>query len=125
MAIKIIDRSKLNAKTQRFVEREVSSMEKMDHPNIVCLFQVIHTHSKIYIVCDYADGGDLYTKVSDEGRFPDKKCKIFFGQMVSAIEYMVRIQALHWRSIDLIINSSSYSCYHVPKTESMFPLTVV
>lgn len=95
----------MNAKTQRFVDREVSSMEKMDHPNIVCLFQVIHTCSKIYIVCDYADGGDLYTKVLDEGRFPEKTCKIFFGQMVSAIDYMVRMQTLPERSIGLTINS--------------------
>lgn len=37
--------------------REVAIMKRMDHPNIVKLFEVIETDSTLYLVMEYAAGG--------------------------------------------------------------------
>lgn len=89
MAVKILDKSKLDAKTQRMLSREISSMEKLHHPNLVRLFEVIETFSKIYLVIEFASGGELFQKISTEGRFDEYHAKPLFAQIVSAIDHMV------------------------------------
>jgi serine/threonine-protein kinase NIM1 len=68
VAIKILNKTKLDEKTQRLLLREISSMQKLHHQNIIRLYEVIHTQNRLYICMEYAPDGELFTRVNDYGK---------------------------------------------------------
>lgn len=88
VAIKILDKAKLDQKTRRMVTREVANMESVHHPNIIRLYEVVETYSKLHLVLEFAAGGELYHKISTLGRLPEPQAKVIFGQIASAVHYL-------------------------------------
>ena len=89
MAIKILDKTKLDQKTQRLLSREISSMERLHHPNVIRLYEVVETLAKLHIVMEYAGGGELFTKISNEGKLPESEAKSLYAQVIAAVQHMV------------------------------------
>jgi serine/threonine-protein kinase NIM1 len=90
VAIKILDKTKLDERTQRLLLREITSMERLHHPNIIRLYEVIETPTEIYIVTEYAPGGELYTRISKVGKFVEDEAKLIFAQITAAVDHMVK-----------------------------------
>ncbi len=89
VAVKILDKTRLDLKTQRMLAREISNMDKLVHPHVVRLFQVVETLTRIHLVMEYAGGGELYTHITTKGKLPEDEAKTVFSQLVSAVSYMV------------------------------------
>uniref|UniRef100_A0AAQ5Y418 non-specific serine/threonine protein kinase n=1 Tax=Amphiprion ocellaris TaxID=80972 RepID=A0AAQ5Y418_AMPOC len=64
VAIKIIDKTQLNPTSLQKLFREVSVMKILKHPNIVKLFEVIETEKTLYLVMEYASGGNILYRSS-------------------------------------------------------------
>ena len=39
---------------------------------------------------EYAGGGELFTRISNEGKFPEPEARHIFAQVVAAMDHMVR-----------------------------------
>ena len=60
VAIKIIDKSKLDPTNLAKVYREVEVMKLLNHPNIVRLYQVMETKSMLYLVSEFVPKGEIF-----------------------------------------------------------------
>jgi 5'-AMP-activated protein kinase catalytic alpha subunit len=45
------------------ITREINVLKLLYHPNVIKLYEVIDTQRHIYIVTEYADGGELFVCV--------------------------------------------------------------
>lgn len=64
--IKIIDISKMDRKQREEALNEVLVLKAMRHPYIITYRESFMEKKCLCIVMDYADGGDLYTKIAKQ-----------------------------------------------------------
>lgn len=95
VAIKIIDKTALNPSSLKKLFREVTIMKMLDHPNIVKLYEVIDSQKTLYLVMEYASGGEVFDYLVAHGRMREKEARAKFRQIVSAVQYCHQKQIIH------------------------------
>lgn len=87
VAIKVIDKNKiLKCGPMDQISREIAVMKLVKHPNIVQLYEVMATKTKIYFVLEYVKGGELFNKVQ-RGRLKEEVARKYFQQLITAIDF--------------------------------------
>ncbi|KAL3851399.1 hypothetical protein ACJIZ3_013281 [Penstemon smallii] len=87
VAIKVIDKEKiLKVGLISHIKREISILRRVRHPNIVQLFEVMATKTKIFFVMEFVKGGELFNKVS-KGRLKEEVARKYFQQLISAVSF--------------------------------------
>eukprot|EP01135_Chromosphaera_perkinsii_P009609 Nk52_evm59s1810 gene=Nk52_evmTU59s1810 len=92
LAVKMIDRSK---QSDSLLKNEARIHRALKHPNIVSLKDIVVTKSYFILVMEYLSGGDLFDAVSPEYGVGEIKCKHYFRQIVSAVEFMHQNGVVH------------------------------
>ncbi|KAI8811424.1 kinase-like domain-containing protein [Cladochytrium replicatum] len=95
VAVKIIDKSKLDKATAKKLFREVRIMKLLNHPHIVRLYEVIDTTRDLYLIMEYASGGEIFDYLVAHGRMKEKEARRHFRQIVSAVDYCHNMHIIH------------------------------
>lgn len=102
-AIKLIKREMVAAaeehqadgsKTSK-VEREISVLRLLRHPNIVHLYEVIESERYIGIVLEYGAGGELFDYILAQKCLKEREACRLFAQLVSGVSYLHRKKIIH------------------------------
>ncbi|KAF9803102.1 hypothetical protein SFRURICE_012347 [Spodoptera frugiperda] len=96
VAVKVIDKSKLDDVSKSHLFQEVRCMKLVQHPNVVRLYEVIDTQTKLYLILELGDGGDLYDYIMrHESGLSESLARDYFRQIVRAISYCHRLHVVH------------------------------
>ncbi|XP_041071920.1 serine/threonine-protein kinase MARK1 isoform X7 [Carcharodon carcharias] len=95
VAVKIIDKTQLNPTSLQKLFREVRIMKILNHPNIVKLFEVIETEKTLYLIMEYASGGEVFDYLVAHGRMKEKEARAKFRQIVSSVQYCHQKYIVH------------------------------
>lgn len=96
VAVKVIDKTKLDSIAQDHLFQEVVCMKLVQHPNVVRLYEVIDTPNKLYLILELGDGGDLYDYIMKHGTgLNERLAKRYFRQIVTAIAYCHKLHVVH------------------------------
>ncbi|XP_077985470.1 serine/threonine-protein kinase SIK3-like [Glandiceps talaboti] len=87
VAIKIIDKTQLDEDNLKKIFREIQIMKLLRHPHIIHLYQVMETERMIYLVTEYASGGEIFDHLVSHGRMTEKEARKKFRQIVAAVHY--------------------------------------
>ncbi|KAL0304787.1 UNVERIFIED_CONTAM: CBL-interacting serine/threonine-protein kinase [Sesamum calycinum] len=88
VAIKVIDRDRvLHHRMVEQIKREISTMKMIKHPNVLNLYEVMASRTKIYIVLEYVEGGELFDKIAKYGKFKEDVARSYFQQLINAVDY--------------------------------------
>uniref|UniRef100_A0A1B6H4M6 non-specific serine/threonine protein kinase n=1 Tax=Cuerna arida TaxID=1464854 RepID=A0A1B6H4M6_9HEMI len=87
VAIKIIDKTKLDEDNLKKIFREIQILTKLRHTHVIRLYQVMETEKMIYLVTEFASGGEIFDYLVTNGKIPEKEACRVFHQIVSAVSY--------------------------------------
>ncbi|CAF0816364.1 unnamed protein product [Didymodactylos carnosus] len=109
VAIKIIDKCRLDANEQKKLEREIAVMKSLSHPYIIRLYEVMESKSLIYLVTEYAANGEVLDLLIHEKRLSECKAREKFKQLVIAVDYVHSMNIVHrdLKAENLLLDSNN------------------
>lgn len=88
-ALKIMKKQEIIRQKQvEHILAEASLLQEIEHPFIVNFLYGLMDQDHLYLLLEYAAGGELFFHLRKAGRFPTNVAKFYCAQVVLAIEYL-------------------------------------
>eukprot|EP00439_Symbiodinium_sp_Y106_P051066 s7326_g6.t2 len=96
VAVKVLEKDRIQevADIER-VAREVQLLKLIRHPHVVQLFEIIETRGQLYLIMEYASGGELFDYIVQNQRVPEPEACRFFHQIIAGVEQIHAMNVVH------------------------------
>lgn len=96
VAVKIICKKKAPEDfLSKFLPREIKVLKRLRHPHVISLIEVIETNTRMYIITDLAESGDLLEYIRKNGAMTEATARDLFNQLVVGITYVHSQDVVH------------------------------
>lgn len=85
---RIPKRSVLQKKSLEGIKNELFVAKKVHHPLVCHCFTYFHDRAYIYLVFEYAPGGELFSRMSKAGKFSEEVAKFYTSEIAEALRFM-------------------------------------
>ena len=109
--------------SKRIIKRKVSYVDNIlaernilskiaNHPFIVTMYASFQTREKLFIVMDFAAGGELFLKLGLEGYFLERTAAFYLAEITLALEHLHSINVLHrdLKPENILLQSDGHCC---------------
>nr|XP_033806925.1 ribosomal protein S6 kinase alpha-5 isoform X2 [Geotrypetes seraphini] len=97
-AMKVLKKATIvqKAKTAEHTRTERQVLEHIrQSPFLVTLHYAFQTDTKLHLILDYINGGELFTHLSQRERFTENEVQIYIGEIVLALEHLHKLGIIY------------------------------
>ncbi|CAO3645819.1 unnamed protein product [Mucor hiemalis] len=89
-AMKVLKKASLfvHAKNAEHTKAERQILEEVRNPFIVQLFYAFQTNDRLYLILEYATGGELFTHMAAENMFSEDVARFYLAELLLALEHL-------------------------------------
>ena len=91
-ACKVISKVRFSMDSRNTIARDAMTEAKLllqiQHPCVIGIKDVFDSPRRLYIVLEYAAGGELFQRLARVGALPEPFAKLYFYQMLHAVAYL-------------------------------------
>ncbi|KAL1732172.1 hypothetical protein EV714DRAFT_270929 [Schizophyllum commune] len=77
------------------IDREITMMKLMNHPNIMRIYDVHEGETQLYLVLEYVEGGELFDFLVNRGKLSSPEALVFFKQIIYGLNYAHTFSIIH------------------------------
>lgn len=77
------------------IDREITMMKLMNHPNIMRIYDVFESETELYLVLEYVEGGELFDFLVNRGKLPPEEAVEYFKQIIYGLNYAHTFSIIH------------------------------
>lgn len=96
VAIKIIEKTKLDEVETGFLNTELAIIKVLEHPHVVELIDVYEDVNRICIVTELIDGGEMFNYLVDRVFISEEEAALIIYQMLATLNYIHECGIIHW-----------------------------
>ena len=81
---------------EKDIVNEINILMKLDHPNIVKIFEFYISETKYYLITEYCPCGSLFNFINNnDGPFTEIQASYIMHQLLSAVNYCHKMKIIH------------------------------
>ena len=77
------------------VVKEIEILRRLDHPNLLKLFEIFETDNSLYLIMEYIDGGCFSSLMKRSGRISEEKAIVYLSFILKGVAYMHDLGIMH------------------------------
>lgn len=96
-AIKTIAKTKIfeNPRNIQSLYKEINVLRKINHRNVIELFEVYENEMYIHLVIEYLKGGELFQRLQNKGTYSEKDASVAIKHILEALDYCHKRNIVH------------------------------
>lgn len=95
-ALKVLFKSQLaKANVEYQLRREIEIQSHLRHENILRLYAYFYDDKRVYLILEFAAGGELYKKLQKEGKFSYEQSATYIRDLANALHYCHQKHVIH------------------------------
>jgi len=96
VALKVLHKKQITQKkVMHQLKREIEIQMNLKHPNILRLYSYFFDEWRIYLILEYAQGGELYKVLRKQGKFSEPVASKYIRQVIHALTYLHSKNIIH------------------------------
>ncbi|KAI1330177.1 serine/threonine-protein kinase [Xylariaceae sp. FL0255] len=95
-ALKMLKKEEISReKAEMHVRREIEVHSNLRHPGVLGFYGWFHDSQRIFLVLEYAAGGELYRSLQKAGHFSERTAAKYIAQVALALSYLHSKHVMH------------------------------